>query len=173
MVGGWRLAVGGFNHRSDSVGGLAKYFTMKKIFLTIANCTFIIFSLFAQKHTPGKIIGVWLRDDNNIKIEIYKSGPQFFGKLIEGNPLYEVDGITLKKDEKNIVGRLRIRPLKNLTVLTNFEYEGHAYGGTYYDFKTGKWYKSTLKLQGENVLKIRGYTDVSLFGKTTTWTRVQ
>jgi uncharacterized protein (DUF2147 family) len=146
---------------------------MKKILITITNCTLFIFSLFAQKPATEKIIGVWLRDDNYIKIEIYKAGPQYFGRLVEGNSLYENDGITPKKDENNIVGRLRMRQLKNLTVLTNFDNAGRVYSGTYYDFTSGKWYKSTLKLHGKNVLKIRGYTDVSLFGKTTTWTRVQ
>jgi uncharacterized protein (DUF2147 family) len=146
---------------------------MKKIFLTAANFLLILFPLFAQKPEPGKIIGIWLRDDNYIKIEIYKAGPQYFGRLIEGNFLYEDDGITPKKDENNTIGRLRKRQLKNLAILTNFDYDGGVYGGTYYDFKSGKWYKSTLKLQGENVLKIRGYTLFSPFGKTTTWTRVQ
>jgi uncharacterized protein (DUF2147 family) len=146
---------------------------MKKIFFTITYCSLTIFSVFSQKPTAEKIVGVWLRDDNYMKIEIYKAGPQYFGRLVEGNSLYESDGITLKKDENNTVGRLRLRQLKNLTVLTNFDYEGRVYGGTYYDFASGKWYRSTLKLQGENVLKIRGYKDVSLFGKTTTWTRVQ
>jgi uncharacterized protein (DUF2147 family) len=146
---------------------------MKK-FIFISTCfIFFIIPLFAQKAVSGKIIGVWLRNDNYIKIEIYKAGPQYFGRLIEGNPLYEADGITLKKDENNAVDRLRRRQLKNLTVLTNFDYEGSAYGGTYYDFNTGKWYKSTLRLYGENKLKIRGYTVLSPFGKTTTWTRVQ
>ena len=146
---------------------------MKKIILISTYFILLIFPLFAQKAVPGKIIGVWLRDDNYIKIEIYKAGPQYFGRLIEGNSLYEADGVTLKKDEHNAVDRLRRRQLKNLTVLTNFDYEGRAYGGTFYDFETGKWYKSTLKLQGENVLKIRGYTVLSPFGKSTTWTRVQ
>jgi len=147
---------------------------MKKIILILISLILQMFSLSAQKAVPGKIIGVWLRDDNNIKIEIYKAGPQYFGRLIDGNILYEADGITPKKDENNAVDRLRRRLLKNLTVLTNFDYEGgRAYGGEYYDFKTGKWYKSTLRLHGENVLKIRDYTVLSPLGKTTTWTRVQ
>jgi uncharacterized protein (DUF2147 family) len=146
---------------------------MKKILLVTIYFILAMFPLFAQKQAPGKIIGVWLRDDNYIKIEIYKAGPQYFGKLVEGNSLYEEDGITLKKDANNEVDRLRRRSLKNLTILTNFDYEGRAYGGTYYDFKTGKWYKSTLKLHGENVLKIRDYAVLSPFGKTTTWKRVQ
>jgi uncharacterized protein (DUF2147 family) len=146
---------------------------MKKLFLTTANFIFILLPLFAQKPEPGKIIGVWLRDDNSVKIEIYKAGPQYFGRQIAGNFLYEADGVTLKKDENNSIGRLRDRQLKNLTVLTHIDYEGHAYNGTYYDFKTGKWYKSILKLQGEDMLKIRDYTVISPFGKTTTWTRVK
>jgi Uncharacterized protein conserved in bacteria (DUF2147) len=44
------------------------------------------------------------------------------------------------------VDRLRRRQLRNLTILTNFDNEGRAYDGNYYDFKTGKWYKSSLKL---------------------------
>jgi uncharacterized protein (DUF2147 family) len=147
---------------------------MKKTMLILIYFILHLFSLSAQKAAPGKIIGVWLKDDNNIKIEIYKAGPQYFGRLIEGNMLYEADGITPKKDENNTVDRLRRRQLRNLTVLTNFDYEGgRAYDGTYYDYKTGKWYKSTLRLHGENVLKIRGYAVLSPFGKTTTWTRVQ
>ena len=63
--------------------------------------------------------------------------------------------------------------LKTLLFLQTLTMRGSAYGGTYYDFNTGKWYKSTLRLYGENKLKIRGYTVLSPFGKTTTWTRVQ
>jgi uncharacterized protein (DUF2147 family) len=146
---------------------------MKKIIQITSYLLLLILPLFAQKAAPGKIVGVWLRDDNYMKIEIYKSGPQYFGRLIEGDFLYEEDGITPKKDENNAIGRLRSRSLKNMTILTNFDYEGRSYDGTFYDFKTGKWYKSSLKLQGDNVLKIRGYAVLSPFGKTTTWTRVQ
>lgn len=146
---------------------------MKKIIHFATYFLFLIFPVFAQKAAPGKIVGVWLRDDNYMKIEIYKAGPQYFGRLIEGDFLYEDDGITPKKDENNTIDRLRRRSLKNMTILTNFDYEGRSYDGTYYNFKTGKWYKSTIKLQGENVMKIRGYAVVSPFGKTTTWNRVQ
>jgi len=133
-----------------------------------------LFSYLANAQPPGKIIGVWLRDDKNLIIEIYKAGPQYFGKQIWGNFLYEDDGTTPIKDEKNANERQRRRDLKNLIILTNLNYEGRVYdGGTFYDYESGKKYKSILKLKGENVLKIRGYTVLSPFGKTTTWTRVQ
>ncbi len=144
------------------------------IYTTIVFGLITLFSYLANAQPTGKIVGVWLRDDKSLMIEIYKSGPQYFGKQIWGNSLFEDDGITPKKDENNSIERLRRRELKNLTVLTNFDYEGRVYdGGTFYDYKSGKKYKSILKLKGENVLKIRDYTVLSPLGKTTTWTRIQ
>ena len=146
---------------------------MKKIFVTITVFILTIFSVLAQKRAPGNIVGIWLSEDKNVKIEIYKAGPQYFGKQVWGQFLYEADGITPKKDANNSNERLRRRDLKNLIILTNFDYDGGVYdGGTFYDYKSGKKYKSIIKVQGSNILKVRDYTVVSLFGKTTTWTRV-
>ena len=146
---------------------------MKKIFATTTNLILIIFSVFAQKPAPGNIVGVWLSEDKDVKIEIYKAGPQYFGKHIWGQFLYEADGTTPKKDTNNLNERLRRRDLTNLTILNNFDYDrGTWVGGTFYDYKSGKRYKSTIKLHGSNVLKVRDYAVVSLFGKTTTWSRV-
>lgn len=147
---------------------------MKKIFGTTTLFTLIIFSVFAQKQAPGAIVGIWSSDDDHIKIEIYKAGPQYFGKQIWGQSLYEADGTTPKKDVNNSNESLRKMDLKNLIILKNLDYDGGAsYGGIFYDYKTGKSYKSILKLQGSDVLKVRDYSVVSLFGKTTTFTRVQ
>jgi uncharacterized protein (DUF2147 family) len=147
---------------------------MKKIFLTTINFTLIIFSLFAQKSVPEKIVGVWLREDNNLEIEIYKAGPQYFGRQIWGTSLFEADGITPKKDLNNSNEWLRLRDLKNLVILTNFDYDRGTYdGGIFYDYESGKRYKSFIKFHGRNVLKVRDYTVISPLGKTTTWTRVQ
>jgi uncharacterized protein (DUF2147 family) len=146
---------------------------MKKIFVTTTVFILFVFTVLAQKRAPGNIVGIWLSEDKNVKVEIYKAGPQYFGKQVWGQFLYEPDGITPKKDANNSNERLRRRDLKNLIILNNFDYDGGAYsGGTFYDYKSGKRYKSILKLHGTNVLKVRDYTVLSLFGKTTTWTRV-
>ena len=147
---------------------------MKKILGTTTLFTFIIFSVFAQKQATGDIVGIWSSEDDHVKIEIYKAGPQYFGKQIWGQSLYEADGTTPKKDIYNSNESLRRMDLKNLIILKNFDHDGGAYyGGIFYDYKTGKSYKSILKLQGSDVLKVRDYTVVSLFGKTKTFTRVQ
>ena len=126
---------------------------MKKIFFITIIFILNTFSVFAQKRTPGNIVGIWLSEDKNVEIEIYKTGPQYYGK--------------------QVWGQFNRRDLKNHIILTNFDYDDGEYvGGNFYDYKSGKKYKSIIKVQGSNVLKIRNYTVVSLFGKTTSWTRV-
>ena len=146
---------------------------MKKIFVTTVTCMLAIFSVFAQEQTPGNIVGIWLSEDSNVKIEIYKAGPQYFGRQIWGQFLYEADGTTPKKDVNNSNESLRRRSLKNLIILSNFDYDHGVYtGGTFYDYKSGKKYNSIIKLHGPNVLKVRDYTALTVFGKTTKYTRV-
>ena len=126
---------------------------MKKIFFITIIFILNVFSVFAQKRTPGNIVGIWLSEDKNVEIEIYKTGPQYYGK--------------------QVWGQFNRRDLKNHIILTNFDYDDGVYvGGNFYDYKSGKKYKSIIKVQGSNVLKVRNYTVVSLFGKTTSWTRV-
>ncbi len=146
---------------------------MKSILFLTAHLLLLSVSVIAQKASPGKIVGVWFSKDENLKIEIYKAGPQYFGKQIWGTFLYEPDGRTAKKDLNNTIERNRRRDLDNLIILQNLDYYGNAYGGIFYDYKTGRTYKAILKLTGENTIKIRGYTVLSLFGNTTTWTRIQ
>jgi uncharacterized protein (DUF2147 family) len=120
-----------------------------------------------------KILGIWLNEEKDGKIEIYKSGNKYLGKLIWGKTIFESDGVTSKKDVKNTNEKLRSRNLKDLVLLTDFIFEDGAWtDGKTYDPKSGKTYSSTMKLV-ENTLNIRGYVGISLLGRTTVWTRVK
>ena len=44
--------------------------------------------------------------------------------------------------------------------------------GTIYDPKTGKEYSCKAEMKKNNVLEVRGYIGVSIFGRTDTWTRM-
>ena len=44
-------------------------------------------------------------------------------------------------------------------------------GGTVYDPKSGKTYSGKMTLVSPNKLDMRGFVGISLFGRTTTWTR--
>ena len=146
---------------------------MKKVLIGLVLCIFYPSLHLAKMHLPtDRILGVWLSEEKDGKIEIYKSGNKYLGKLIWGKTIFEADGITSKKDTKNTDEKLRTRNLKDLVMLTDFVYEdGEWTDGKIYDPKSGKTYSSTMKLQG-NTLSLRGYVGISLLGRTSVWTRV-
>ncbi len=146
---------------------------MKKVIIGLVLCIFSAVVTFGQNASSAdKILGVWLSEEKDGKIEIYKSGNKYLGKLIWGKTIFEADGVTSKKDTKNSDEKLRTRNLKDLVMLTDFVYEdGEWTDGKIYDPKSGKTYSSTIKLQG-NTLSLRGYVGISLLGRTSVWTRV-
>lgn len=126
-----------------------------------------------SKAQADAINGVWLNEEKDAKIQIYRNGNQYFGKLIWMVKAMEDDGKTPRKDAKNTNAALRTRPLQGLVILSGFEYDtddAEWEDGKIYDPKSGKTYSSKMKLKG-NTLDIRGYVGVSMFGRTTTWTR--
>jgi uncharacterized protein (DUF2147 family) len=144
---------------------------MKKTVL-IALCFLAVAKSFAQTSIGDKILGAWLSEDKTGKIEVYKSGGKYFGKLVWGKTMYEADGVTSKKDVKNKDEKLRSRNLKDMVMLSNFTYHDEVWDdGQIYDPYSGKTYSCTLKLK-DGTLNIRGYIGVSLFGRTSVWERV-
>ena len=143
---------------------------MKKILVTTAILFASFTKIFAQNADLVK--GTWLNNEKNVKVEIYKSGDKYFGKIIWTRDMYESDGKTLKKDSNNSNEQLRNRSIVNLVILSGFSYDdGEWTGGEIYNPKNGKSYKSKMNLKGNN-LEVRGYLGSPVFGKTTMWTRV-
>ncbi|HEX7902764.1 MAG TPA: DUF2147 domain-containing protein [Chitinophagaceae bacterium] len=142
---------------------------MKKLIVVAALLYVSLTSLFAQ-HADG-IKGVWVNDAKDAKVEIYKSGDKYFGKITWVKEMYEADGRTPKKDSKNSDEKLRSRNIVNMVILSGFTFDdGEWTGGELYDPKSGKTYKSKMKLKGD-ALEIRGYVGSPMFGKTTIWTK--
>ncbi len=129
-------------------------------------------TVFAQATAGDKILGTWLSEDKTGKIEIYKTGNSYYGKLIWGKTMYEADGKTSKKDEKNQDASKRSRNLKDMPILTDFAYNKDVWeDGKVYDPYSGKTYSSTMKIK-DSKLHIRGYIGVSFIGRTNVWTRI-
>ena len=63
--------------------------------------------------------------------------------------------------------------MAGLIILKDLKYsDGVWEDGTIYDPMSGKTYDCTMKIKdGGKSLDIRGYIGVSLFGRTSTWTR--
>jgi len=121
--------------------------------------------VFAQSNDP--ILGKWQNPSGEGRIEIYKKGDKFYGKL------YWIKDSS-KKDLKNPKESLRSRNLQGLEILTNFTKNGKTYeDGQIYDPKSGKTYSCKMTLKGDDALDIRGYVGVSLLGRTETWKRIK
>ena len=80
-----------------------------------------------------------------------------------------------KLDRHNPDTALRDRPLCGLRILTGFRRtkEGTWSAGHIYNPNDGRTYSSTLQLEPDGSLRVRGYVGLPLFGKTVEWVRPQ
>jgi uncharacterized protein (DUF2147 family) len=147
---------------------------MKKTSFFIVTLMLIVSSSIAQTTGGDKVPGIWLSEKKDAKIEIFKTGNTYSGKLIWGAEMYEADGKTPLKDTKNPDAALRTRSRLNLVFISGLTYDDGAYtGGKLYDARSGKTYSLKMKLKDDNNLDMRGYYGISLFGQTMQWTRIK
>lgn len=136
---------------------------MKKLILSIF-AVVVTCALFAQSSDP--ILGKWENSSKEGRIEIFKKGDKYYGKL------YWVKDAS-KKDVNNPDEKLRSRNLQGLEILTGFTNKGKTYeGGEIYDPKSGKTYSCKMTPKGDK-LEVRGFVGVSLLGRTEVFTRVK
>lgn len=141
---------------------------MKKILLNFCFALpFIFLQAFAQRKqaAPDEITGLYWSPKKDAKIEIYKKGTYYFGRSVWiANP---------GKDSKNPNESLKNRDVLGIELLTNFIWDKDAYtNGKIYDPESGKTYDCKMTLNG-NMLKVRGYIGISLFGRTEIFERIK
>lgn len=80
-----------------------------------------------------------------------------------------------KRDPHNPDAALRERPLCGLTILSGFRrVKEKSWGsGHIYNPGDGRTFSSTINLEQDGSLRIRGYVGIPLFGKTVEWVRPQ
>ncbi len=136
---------------------------MKKLILSCM-AMLLTLAVFAQSNDP--IIGKWENSSKEGRIEIYKKGDKYFGKL------YWIKDAS-KKDVNNPDEKLRSRNIQGLEILTNFTKKGKTYeGGEIYDPKSGKTYSCKMTPKGDK-LEVRGFVGVSLLGRTEVFTKIK
>lgn len=145
----------------------------KSFFNSIA---LFILSLFLGSFTSHEkadaIIGKWLTaGDDNAKVEIFKSGSKYYGKIVWlQNPIRDGEKAL---DKKNPDKKKQNNPIIGLQIISDFEYNAEENvwkNGKIYDPESGKTYSCTIKKEG-NKLKVRGYIGISLLGRTEIWTK--
>jgi uncharacterized protein (DUF2147 family) len=128
-----------------------------------------------EAHSQNKaedITGIWLTGGKEpAKIQIYKSGEKFNGKITWLKN--STENGKQKLDINNPDKEKRSNPIIGLIMLTGFKFNGDDEWkeGDIYDPESGKTYSSYIYLKDKNTLKVRGYVGISLFGRTETWTK--
>jgi len=137
----------------------------------------VVVSAFAAN--PEDILGVWDNQEKDGKIEIFKCGEKYCGKIVwlkePDYPPDSTEGIpgTPKLDHKNPKRELRKVPVIGLQIMHDFMFSGDNVwkGGKVYDPKSGNTYSGKMTLVSPTQLKLRGFIGISLFGRTDVWTR--
>lgn len=141
-----------------------------KIFVSYLLILFFYANISAQSFSDA-IIGKWLSGDGDGKVEIYKKGNTYFGKIVWLKEPNEENGKP-KMDDENPDKSKRSQPIIGLVVLKDFIFkDGFWKEGTIYDPKNGKTYDCEMWLDGNNTLKIRGYW--YFVYRTEDWKRVK
>lgn len=145
----------------------------KRAALSIATLFCFSCSLHSQ-NKPDDITGIWLTGGKEpAKIQIYRSGDKFFGKIIWLKNPTDTGG-KQKVDINNPNKAKRGNLIAGLIILKDFKFNGDDEwkGGDIYDPESGKTYSSYMYLKNWNTLRVRGYVGVALLGRTETWTRI-
>jgi uncharacterized protein (DUF2147 family) len=123
----------------------------------------------AAAATAPSVQGLWLTDDHKGIVQIAPCGARMCGriaKVLDSGPNVP------KTDVHNPNPALRSRPILGLATLTGFSGSGSDWsGGRAYDPKSGKSYRSTLKLNPDGSLNVSGC--VFFICESRRWTRVR
>lgn len=145
---------------------------MKNTLITL--CLLVIpFIGFSQS---DEILGTWLNEKKDSKIEIYKTGNKYFGKIIWLKNNVNDDGTSPKLDNKNDDEAQQKKPIVGKVILTNLSWDSDDkewQDGEIYDPRGGSLYSCFARMEAKDQLFIKGYIGFSLIGRSTIWTRVK
>jgi uncharacterized protein (DUF2147 family) len=130
------------------------------------------FTGFAQAEADA-ITGVWKNGEGTGMIRIYKNGDKYQGKIVWLKEPNDPETGNPKLDKNHPDESVRTRAVLGLINTWGFDYKGKNVwdDGKIYDPKNGNTYDCTMKLKDKNTLEVRGYSGVSLIGRTDLWTR--
>lgn len=137
---------------------LAYKYSIRAVTLILLFMLFTFPLISAVESKQDDIIGVWLIEDKGEvveKIEIYKCGEMYCGKIIWIKKTDSTETIVVDKKNKN--KDLRNRPLLGLEVLKNYKFDGKSTwrNGKFYAHRKGRTVSPKLTLIDKNHLKIQ------------------
>lgn len=141
---------------------------MRYFFLLI----FTYNTAFSQTQSDA-IIGTWLSEAKDLKVEVYKQKNQFYGKMIWFHCPVDTPPMEHYRDKENPNISLRSRSWLGIVLLKDLVFDGKNewINGDIYDPNSGSTYRSKVKLVDAHTLHVRGYFGIPLLGKTMVFNR--
>ena len=128
----------------------------------------LMLTMSSMAQGQDEITGTWLTQEQNSKVEIYKNGTGYHGKIVwlENPTNKKGDPVT---DRNNPDKNLKNRPIMGLDMLQDLQYQEGKWIGKIYSPKRGLTLDAELMVEGGNQLKVK----VSRWGFTREqlWTR--
>ena len=123
---------------------------------------------FSPAFAAAPVSGQWLTTEKDSIVEIGPCGAALCGRIariLKPNP----NGPSV--DRNNPDPKLRARPILGMAILTGFRDTGKHWEGMIYDPRAGKTYRSTLAMQSDGSLSVKGC--VGPFCRTMAWSRAR
>ncbi len=133
----------------------------------------ISMALLVSTQAYAQPTGLWHTEDRQAKVAISYCGEKLCGELVWLAEPLDNAGLP-RHDQHNPVAMLRERPVLGLRILWDMvaDENGTTWrNGRVYDPETGKTYQGKITLESENVLKLRGFVGMPVFGRTSIWVR--
>lgn len=143
---------------------------MRYFFLSVLSVILVGYSFVSCNQAgSGALKGIWMDDEKNTKIEFFKDGDTYSGKIVwlsiptdpEGNPRLDVNNPDPEKQKQPILGMILIRGL---------EYsDGSWENGKIYAPRRGIYANCKVKIVSDDRLELTVYK--AMFSQTKVWTR--
>ena len=149
----------------------ASFLLLKRDMTILRRCCILaLFTVLVSLAWPenSSVLGEWTTPNGSV-VSIYRCGSAVCARVVAVS-----SQAPSHVDAQNPNPALRSRPLCGLQIGANFHLTApnHAEGGRLYDPKSGNTYSGWMTSSGD-LLKLRGYIGISLFGRTETWIRAR
>ncbi|WP_297094368.1 DUF2147 domain-containing protein [uncultured Draconibacterium sp.] len=133
-----------------------------------------VYALTSVAQEADKIVGIWWNDEKTTKIEVEKKDGKYIGTIVYMIPEKYENGAP-PKDDENPDPALRDRSVVGIQILNGFEYDAKKEewkNGTIYDPKSGKTYDCYSWMEGDDLLKLKGFVaGIRMLGRSSEWYR--
>lgn len=154
--------------------------SVNTMILKILASTILILILFSgftySAEQPNLFLGKWISQEGNVIVQVIEDSGSFKGKILWFDDTDDLSRpMNVRTDIKNPDVNLRSRKILGLDVLVGLTYNADCncwQNGKIYDTNSGRIWSSSVKIEQDNVLKIRGFWHFEFIGRTMIFKRL-